>query len=90
MSLEDRLVGSILLERCSLVLVQEHMYTSYLHGIKELTCDHLTETISNLDMTQYKNGETITRGTRVSMTIRNVPKVISASRVSSLFGKQRR
>ena len=80
----------MLLERRSLVLVQQQMYTSYLHGIREVTCDHINDTIANVDMTDYNMGDTLERGTRVSLTIRNVPKVISADRLSSIFGKRRR
>ena len=85
----ERHIGGVLLERCSLVLVQEQMYTSYLHGIREVTCDHITNSVANIGMTSFSTGETIQRETRVSLTIRNVPKVISADKLNSLFGKRR-
>lgn len=88
-SLESRLIGSVLLERRSLVLVQEEMYKTYLHGIQELTCDTLTQSIANIHLTQYKVGDKLTRGTRVSLTIRNVPNVITSRQLRNLFGKTR-
>ncbi|XP_067938975.1 alpha-ketoglutarate-dependent dioxygenase alkB homolog 6-like [Watersipora subatra] len=88
-TLDDRYIGSVLLERRSLVLVQELMYTSYLHGIKEVESDALNESIRNIEETIYKTGDTVSRGTRISLTIRHVNKSIGGTKLRSFFGKQR-
>ncbi len=54
------------------------MYQQYLHGIAETKEDTVTDKICN---GQYlsnpvHHGDTLTRTTRVSLTIRNVPKTI--------------
>ena len=69
---------SLLLEPRSLVLVQDDMYNTYLHGIDEVTEDLLSDKVANLDMTDSKIGDVLKRDTRVSLTIRVVPKVLRA------------
>lgn len=71
--------GSLLLEPRSLLLLQNSLYTNYLHCIEELTEDLLDDSIVNLDLCSKKclKGSTIKRGTRVSFTIRHVPKTSS-------------
>ena len=69
---------SLLLEPRSLVLVQDDMYDTYLHGIDEVTQDLLSDKVANLDMTDSKIGDVLKRDTRVSLTIRVVPKVLRA------------
>ena len=66
------------------------MYKSYLHGIKEITCDTLTQSIGNIAETKYNIGDTINRNTRISLTIRHVNKTINSSKLHALFGKQKR
>lgn len=77
-SLESRYHCSILLEPRSLVMVTGEMYTRYLHGIAERDADVLDSHVANLSLcgTPYCEGQTLTRTTRVSLTIRNVPKVL--------------
>lgn len=110
-SLQNRYVGSLLLAPRSLLILQDDLYTSHLHGIAEVTEDVLTHHILNLerqgkgggreskkqdgkedkqqeggkeeDKQDQKEGEplytpgnTLTRGTRISLTIRHVPKVL--------------
>ena len=68
---------SILLHPRSLVIFKDDMYKVYLHGIKESTTDTITTSVINPDpRKQLGIGETLQRGTRVSLTIRNVPKVL--------------
>lgn len=86
-SLEDRYVCSVLLQPRSLILVQDEMYKTYLHGIREVHSDTLSDTVVNLDHCKGMNvGDTLHRSTRVSLTIRHVPKLIKAS---LLFGRKR-
>ncbi|XP_005106234.1 alpha-ketoglutarate-dependent dioxygenase alkB homolog 6 isoform X2 [Aplysia californica] len=78
-SFKDRHFLSVLLEPRSLVLVCDEMYKVHLHGIDERTCDVITEKVANLDFISAKVGDQLERGTRVSLTIRNVPKVLKTS-----------
>lgn len=53
------------------------MYNVYLHGIKETAKDIITDTAINPDGNNVvKNGQVFDRGTRISLTIRHVPKVL--------------
>ena len=58
-------------------MVTDDMYLTYLHGITERTEDVITEHACNLPNTklQCEVGTTLQRDTRVSLTIRHVPKV---------------
>eukprot|EP00050_Salpingoeca_kvevrii_P006058 m.287181 g.287181 ORF g.287181 m.287181 type:complete len:240 (-) comp11726_c0_seq1:1236-1955(-) len=87
--------ASILLEPNSLVLISGDMYR-VLHGIEERASDVLQEkTIINLDQCKSVAGTApdgeLPRETRLSFTIRYVPKVIklSAALQSRLFGGKR-
>lgn len=85
-SLDSRHFLSLLLQPRSLVLVQDDMYKVYLHGIKEVTQDTLTDKVANLDLVpEVKEGDVLERSTRVSLTIRYVPKVLKAKLI---FGKR--
>lgn len=77
-SLESRYHCSILLEPRSLVVVMGEMYTHYLHGIAERDADTLGAHVANLSQcsASYSLDQTLTRTTRLSLTIRNVPKVL--------------
>lgn len=78
---------SMLLQRRSLILVTEDMYKVYLHGISERTEDCITEGVVNLDKCKDVTvGDTLTRDTRVSLTIRYVPKTL---KMKLLLGKKR-
>ncbi|KAF8763995.1 Alpha-ketoglutarate-dependent dioxygenase like protein [Argiope bruennichi] len=74
-------VGSLLLERCSLLLVKDDLYTKYLHGIKEITTDVIDENIKNLSMSNIENANELKRQSRISLTIRHVPHTIKANRI---------
>jgi len=82
-SLSDRRVCSLLVEPRSLLVLQNDMYNKYLHGIEEVREDMLDETIAKLPA-RLPIGSKIARGTRYSLTIRNVPKT---SKMKFKFGK---
>jgi alkylated DNA repair protein alkB family protein 6 len=86
-SFDDRFVTSILLEPRSLVFVCDDMYKTYLHGISERTIDKIMESIANIELCEVAQSvkNELTRTTRVSLTIRHVPKVLKAK---ILFGKK--
>ncbi|CAK1555065.1 unnamed protein product [Leptosia nina] len=67
---------SFLLEPRSLLILQDQLFSRFLHGIEEIEEDNINASIQNLDMCSeaYKTGMCIPRATRVSLTIRHVPK----------------
>ena len=70
---------SLLLEPGSLLVLQEEMYMRHLHGIAERKEDMISKnTVANLAhcRSQVKDGDTLERTTRVSLTIRYVPKTL--------------
>lgn len=82
----ERYIGSVLLERRSLFLMSDDMYTNFMHGIREQISDTMDENILNLDMCSPQIGDIIERDTRISFTVRHVPKVLKNK--ISLFGKR--
>ncbi|XP_026763524.1 alpha-ketoglutarate-dependent dioxygenase alkB homolog 6 [Galleria mellonella] len=70
---------SLLLEPRSLLILQDKLFNYYLHCIEELTEDTLDNSIANLSMcsTDYVKGSTVPRKTRISLTIRHVPRTTS-------------
>lgn len=76
---------SLLVQRQSLLILQDDMYKCYLHGIKGVYEDVLSKHVVNLSSAGAQVGDTLPRGTRVSLTIRHVPKVI---RANLLLGKK--
>ncbi|KAH6926734.1 hypothetical protein HPB50_021253 [Hyalomma asiaticum] len=80
-------IGSLLLERRSLLITSGSMYTDYLHGIDTRTEDVVDDSIKNIDACSAKLGTVLQRGTRVSLTIRVVPKVLRANVLQALFKK---
>ncbi|XP_072301400.1 alpha-ketoglutarate-dependent dioxygenase alkB homolog 6 [Eucyclogobius newberryi] len=73
---ESRHRFSLLVKPRSLLILREDAYEALLHGIRGRGEDVLTEKVANLAEAGGKVGETLSRGTRVSLTIRHVPKVI--------------
>jgi len=75
--MSNKKIYSLLLERRSLLILQEKMYNDYMHGIEEITSDIIDNSITNLNYcgTLIKEGSTLARNKRISLTIRNVPKV---------------
>lgn len=76
--LDSRYIGSLLLERCSLLIVQEDLYDKYLHGIKEKTFDTVNDDMKNLQFCSCNIGNILQRESRISLTIRHVPKILKA------------
>lgn len=65
------------------------MYSEYMHGIEEITNDIIDDCITNINVCGLydKKGSSILRKKRVSLTIRNVPKV-SKLNLNSLIIKK--
>lgn len=85
-SFEERYLTSVLLQPRSLILVCDDMYKTYLHGIEERTTDNVTDKVVNLSQCEgISIGETLSRKTRISLTIRHVPKTIKNKLI---FGKR--
>ena len=83
---EQRHFTSLLLEPRSLNILTEDMYTKYLHGITEREVDFLDGKVINLDSCfNVPENRELRRDTRVSLTIRYVPKVLN---VKLKFGKK--
>lgn len=66
----------LLLEPRSLLILKDDLYSEYLHSISEVEEDILCDKIVNFSNCEntYKLGDKLKRKTRVSMTIRHVPK----------------
>ena len=58
--------------------MSDSMYTDYLHGIKEKKTDVIDKRILNVEQCSASVGDVLERGTRISFTVRFVPKVIKA------------
>jgi alkylated DNA repair protein alkB family protein 6 len=73
---DDLKVTSLLLERRSLVLLQDDMYTKYLHTIAEVHYDTVSGAEANLELCggQYATGAELQRTTHISLTLRHVPR----------------
>lgn len=71
-------VCDILLEPLSLIIIKDDLYSKFLHSISERKVDGLTEDCVNFPhFCGTRNiGDILERTTRVSVTIRNVPKVL--------------
>lgn len=67
-------------------MLSERAYSTFLHGIREVESDAITDKVANLDKCSgVALGDTLSRSTRVSLTIRAVPKVL---KTKLLFGKK--
>ncbi|MBN3319086.1 ALKB6 dioxygenase, partial [Atractosteus spatula] len=73
---ENRYLLSLLVEPRSLLVLQDDMYTHFLHGIRGVARDTVTESVANLRAVPAEPGDSLSRGTRVSLTIRHVPRVL--------------
>ena len=67
------LVTSLLVKPRSLLVLKQSMYHDLLHGIREVSEDEIHDKICNLNSGDVV-GDKIQRSTRVSLTIRHVPK----------------
>ncbi|XP_013196266.1 alpha-ketoglutarate-dependent dioxygenase alkB homolog 6 [Amyelois transitella] len=72
-------VFSLLLEPRSLLILQDQLFNYYLHCIEEITQDVLDDSIANMEMCcdTLVKGSVVPRDTRLSLTIRHVPKTTS-------------
>lgn len=70
---EDRLRFSLLVPPRSLLVLKDDLYTTYLHGIDEVCSDTLDNRVVNA-RGLAEPGQELARATRISLTIRNVPK----------------
>ena len=77
-SLQSRYTLSILLEPQSLLVLQHDMYTGHLHGIREQSEDTVSAHVCNFGhlASPVAVGDVVQRSTRVSLTIRHVPKTL--------------
>lgn len=75
-SFEDRYVGSLFLAPRSLLVLQDDVYATYLHGIAEVREDVVSRDVLNLASVCHSLEDTVQRDTRISLTIRHVPKVL--------------
>merc|ERR1712055_1137931 len=70
---DQREVAAVLVRRRSLVVLKDECYSSLLHGIQEVKEDMMDSSIVNLTVEEKERGVMV-RDTRVSLTIRHVPK----------------
>ncbi|CAB3406964.1 unnamed protein product [Caenorhabditis bovis] len=70
----DRYVGSMILEPRSLFIMTDRAYETMLHGIAERDSDYI-DPAKVFNCRPELENKTIQRGTRISITIRNVAKV---------------
>lgn len=75
--MSNKKVYSLLLERRSLLILKDKMYNDYMHGIEEIKEDVIDSSILNLETCglNLQNKSSWLRNKRISLTIRNVPKV---------------
>ncbi|KAJ8045292.1 Alpha-ketoglutarate-dependent dioxygenase alkB-like 6 [Holothuria leucospilota] len=78
-------IFTLLLKPRSLLILKDSVYTSYLHGIAECVEDTVDDNVANLSSTENKVGEVLTRGVRISLTIRFVPKTL---KMKFMFGSR--
>ena len=68
---------SLFLEEGSVLVQTGEVYERFLHGIEEVEEDLVSEDVANLGLCHgVCLGDVVKRGTRVSLTIRSVPKVV--------------
>jgi len=71
---EQRLKFSLLLEPRSLLILQDECYRSLLHGIDGVTTDTIGPCCLNARAAGFDLDHKLERGTRISLTIRVVPR----------------
>ncbi|KAL9924502.1 alpha-ketoglutarate-dependent dioxygenase alkB homolog 6 [Glossina fuscipes fuscipes] len=71
-----KILFKLILEPRSLLILKDSLYNDYLHSISEVKEDTLCDRICNYENCEstYKMGDCLKRSTRISLTIRNVPK----------------
>ncbi|XP_055608672.1 alpha-ketoglutarate-dependent dioxygenase alkB homolog 6 [Uranotaenia lowii] len=72
---ERRPVAKLLVEPRSLLILKDDMYHKYLHSIAETDTDAVDGSLNNLKHCEgVQLGDVLPRKTRISLTIRHVPK----------------
>jgi len=72
-----KLAMSVFLRPRSLILFKDSLYLDYLHEIQNIQVDKITDMVVNCEAAGVQVGSEIIReGTRVSLTIRTVNKVL--------------
>ena len=84
--LSERFETSVYLEPRSALIISEAAYTDYLHGIEARMDDELDPARICNFREHFPRGERVARQPRISMTIRQVRKTISTSK---LFGARK-
>lgn len=71
-----QLCCKLLIEPRSLLILKDSLYHDYLHSISEIKEDLVCDNVYNLTncAVPYKFGDRLQRKTRISLTIRHVPK----------------
>ncbi|EFO27748.1 hypothetical protein LOAG_00731 [Loa loa] len=82
---QKRYVGSVLLERRSLILVSDDAYTKYLHEIADRTFDVITSDIFNLESTNKRIGKVVTRDLRLGVCFPEKQKTSGGEKMSGHF-----
>lgn len=80
-------VCNVFLEQRSLVILRNDLYKKFMHFIDERECDILNKDCVNLSQCggSYSIGTELKRDTRISLTIRNVPKVAKVNLLNILM-----
>lgn len=82
---QEEAIFKLHIEPRSLLILKDDLYHRYMHSISEVDEDDLADPlIRNLNHTEGFTGRSVKRGTRYSLTIRNVPKT---SKLKLKFGK---
>ena len=100
-AIDPKPIVSVLLEPRSLVITTKELYTTFLHGIENIAEDEFDPEsievdhphIANWQMIKepelracLENGGSMSRSTRISLTCRDVEKVMAGSK---LFGRNK-
>ena len=61
-----------------MLILKDELYHDFLHGIDESTEDSVGDSVRNLIPAGVEIGDKVKRSTRISLTIRNVPRTSKA------------
>lgn len=68
----------LLLQPRSMLILKDELYHDFFHGIDESTEDSVDENVRNSIRAGVEIGDKVKRNTRISLTIRNVPRTSKA------------
>ena len=68
-----------------MLILKSELYHNFFHGIDESTEDSVDDRVRNLIPARVDIGDKVKRSTRISLTIRNVPR---ASKAKILIGNR--